>query len=212
MVSGIADIGQGQRRGGRVPPRSFVMPAAVDEKIEVQLALHDLVQARRSLRNRRIQRLATLDLQGARHRRRRLSEATALEATGSAIMFSICSNHASSSPGSSSTSSGGAGRCSGAATPRVYCAGSGAFLAATGCGTHGRSPRLSLAPVTAIPPGPSHSATAPRRQLSIRSTNGIYLRQAKPAGTWLTIASTVSQPAGRARSSVTIATVLPRAV
>src|ERR1700722_11672515 len=58
-------------------------------------------------------------------------------------------------------------------------------FADTGCGTQGRSPRLSLAPEIAMPFGLSHSATAPRRQVSIRSTTGIVLRQAKPAGTWL---------------------------
>src|SRR5439155_19407973 len=43
----------------------------------------------------------------------------------------------------------------------------------TGCGTQGRSPRLSLALTTVTPSGSSHSATAPWRQVSMLSTTAI---------------------------------------
>ena len=36
----IADIGQRQRRGRRVPPRRLVVTATVDEEVEMQLPLH----------------------------------------------------------------------------------------------------------------------------------------------------------------------------
>ena len=37
-VGVVADVGQRQRRGGRMAPGGFVMAAAVDEEVEVQLA------------------------------------------------------------------------------------------------------------------------------------------------------------------------------
>ena len=36
----IADVGQRQRRGRRMPPGRLVMAAAVDEQVQVQLPLH----------------------------------------------------------------------------------------------------------------------------------------------------------------------------
>ncbi len=36
----VADVGQRQRRGMRMPPRRLVMAAAVDEQVEVQLPFH----------------------------------------------------------------------------------------------------------------------------------------------------------------------------
>src|SRR5262249_49176791 len=75
-----------------------------------------------------------------------------------------------------------------------------------GCGTQGRSPRLSLALSIVMPSGSSHIATAPRRQASMRSMTGTIERQRKPAGTWLTIASTPPHLTGRAAVPVTIAT------
>src|SRR5437763_5163285 len=78
-----------------------------------------------------------------------------------------------------------------------------------GCGTQGRSPRLSFAPTTVIPSASSHNATAPWRQVSIRSATGILPRQANPAGTCATIASTVSHDTGNPLSAVTIATRRP---
>ena len=82
----------------------------------------------------------------------------------------------------------------------------------TGCGTQGRSPRLSLAPSHRDPAGvePERDRAAPL--VSMRSATGICERHAKPAGTCATIASTVSQAAGKPFSSLTIATRLPRAV
>ena len=36
----VADVGQRQRRGQRMPPRRFVVAAAVDEQVEMQLPRH----------------------------------------------------------------------------------------------------------------------------------------------------------------------------
>ena len=37
----VADIGERQLRRLRMPPRGLVMPAALDEQVEVHLACHD---------------------------------------------------------------------------------------------------------------------------------------------------------------------------
>jgi hypothetical protein len=57
------------------------------------------------------------------------------------------------------------------------------------------------------PLGTSQSATAPRRQESIRSMTGIIERQPNPAGTWLTMASSPPHLTGSAPVPVTMPTV-----